>query len=50
MKESLNKEYITGLKLILKSELNAENKTTATGALVIPILRYRFATIKCELE
>jgi len=33
------------IKMILKSELNARNKITATGALTVPILRHSFGII-----
>ena len=39
MKERLKLEYNRRLRMILKSELNARNKITATGALAVPVLR-----------
>jgi hypothetical protein len=36
--------------MILKSELNARNKITATGALAVPVLRYSFGIINWRLE
>ena len=36
--------------MILKSELNARNKITTTGALAIPILRYSFGIINWRIE
>jgi len=36
--------------MILKSELNARNKITATGALAVPMLRYNFAIINWRTE
>ena len=36
--------------MIGKSEFNAKNKITATGALAVPELRYSFGTIKWRLE
>jgi len=36
--------------MILKSELNARNKITATGALVVPVLRYSFGIINWRIE
>jgi hypothetical protein len=42
MKEGLKNEYTTRLIMMQKSELNAKNKGTATGALAIPVLRYSF--------
>ena len=50
MKERLKKEYTKKLRMILKSELNARNKTTAIGALVIPVLRYTIGIINWRLE
>jgi len=50
MKESLKQEYSRTLRIILKSELNARNKITATGALAVPILRYSFGIIYWRTE
>jgi hypothetical protein len=50
MKERLKKEYTRRLRMILKSELNAENKITAVGALAIPVLRYSFGIFNWRLE
>jgi len=36
--------------MILKSELNARNKITATGTLTVPILRYIFCIINWRTE
>jgi hypothetical protein len=36
--------------MILKSELNAKNDITATGALVVPLLRYSFGIMNWRLE
>jgi hypothetical protein len=38
-KEGLKKEYIWRLRLILNTELSAENKMQATGSLAVPVLR-----------
>jgi len=45
MTERLKKEYTRTERMILKSELNAKNKTIAIGALVVPVLRYSFGII-----
>jgi hypothetical protein len=37
MKERMKKEYSRRLSMILKSELNAKNKTTAIGALDVRV-------------
>jgi hypothetical protein len=50
MKERLKKEYTRRLRMILKSELNAKNKSTATGTLAVPVLRYTFSIIIWRLE
>jgi hypothetical protein len=50
MKERLKQEYIRRLGMILKSELNARNKITASGALVVPELRYSFRIINWRTE
>jgi hypothetical protein len=36
--------------MILKSELNAKNKITATGTLAVPVLRYSFGMFNWRLE
>ena len=36
--------------MILKSDLNARNKITATGALALPVLRHSFGTINWRIE
>ena len=40
MKERLQQEYRRSLRMILKSELNAKNKTAAIGASAVPVLTY----------
>jgi hypothetical protein len=53
MKEKLSKEYTRRLKLVLKSDLNAINKTRAINSLAIPVLSYSFGIIdwtKAELR
>jgi hypothetical protein len=50
MKERLKQEYNRRLRMILKSELNARNKITATGALAVPVLRYSFGIINWKIE
>jgi hypothetical protein len=50
MKERLKQEYRWRLRMILKSELNARNKITATGALAVPVLRYSFGIINWKNE
>jgi hypothetical protein len=39
MKQILKKEYTRRLRMVLKSELNAKNKVTVTGALAVPVLK-----------
>jgi hypothetical protein len=50
VKDRLKQEYNRRLRMILKSELNARNKITATGALAVPVLRYSFGIINWRLE
>ena len=50
MKERLKQEQKRRLRMILKSELKARNKITATGALAVPVLRYSFDVITGELK
>jgi hypothetical protein len=45
MKERLKKQYTRRLRMVLKSELNAKNKSTAIGVLAVPVLKYGFSTI-----
>jgi hypothetical protein len=49
MNERLKKEYTRGLRMVLKSELNAKNKIIATGALDLPVLRCSFGIINWRL-
>jgi hypothetical protein len=50
IKDRLKQEYNRRVRMVLKSELNARNKITATGALAVPILRYSFGIINWRLE
>jgi len=50
MKARLKQEYNRRLRMILKSELNARNEITATGALAVPVLRYNFGIINWRTE
>ena len=50
MKGRLKQEYSRRLRMILKCELNARNKITAIGALVVPGLRYSFGMINWRSE
>jgi hypothetical protein len=50
MKGRLKPEYSRRLRMVLKSEMNARNKITATGALAVPVLRYSFGIINWTLE
>ena len=50
MKERLKREYNRRLRMIPKSELNARNKITTIGALVVPVLRYSFGIINWRTE
>jgi hypothetical protein len=50
MKERLKQEYRRRLRMILKSELNARNKITATGALAVPVLRHSFGIINWRTQ
>jgi hypothetical protein len=50
MRERLKQEYNRRLRMILKSELNARNTITATGALAVPVLRYSFGIFNWRIE
>jgi len=41
-RETLNKEYLRRLRLILGTELSEKNKIQEIGLLAIPVLRYSF--------
>jgi hypothetical protein len=49
-KEKLKKEYVRRLRLILNTELSANNKMQATGSLAVPVLRYSFGIINWHQE
>ena len=42
MKDKLKKEYFRRTRMILRSQLNARNKTTAINSLSVPVLTYSF--------
>jgi hypothetical protein len=44
-KEKLKEEYVRRLRLILNTELSANNKMQAIGSLAVPALRYSFGII-----
>jgi hypothetical protein len=46
----MKQEYNRRVRMILKSELNARNKITATGALAVLVLRYSFGIINWRTE
>jgi len=46
----LKQEYNKRLRMILKSEMNARNKVTATGTLAIPVLIYSFGIINWRIK
>lgn len=48
MKERL-KEYNKRLRMLLKSDMNANNKTAAIGPLAVPLFRYSFGIINWRL-
>jgi hypothetical protein len=50
MKERLKQEYTRRLKMILKYELKARNKSTVIGALAVPVLKYSFGIINWRIE
>jgi len=49
MKERL-KEHNKRLRMLLKSDMNAKNKTAAIGPLAVPLLRYSFGIINWRLQ
>jgi len=49
-KEKLKKEYLRRLRLILGTELSAQNKIQAIGSLAVPVLRYSFGNVNLYQE
>ena len=47
---AVHKEYGRRLRIIMKSEVNARNKITTIGAIVVPVLRYSFGIINWRIE
>ena len=45
MKDKILKEYIRRLRLVLTSQLNAQNKFHAINSLAVPVLLYSFAIV-----
>ena len=50
MKARWKKEYARRLRMILKSELNSNNKISVIAALAVPVLRSGFGVINYRLE
>jgi hypothetical protein len=50
LKEKLKKEYLRRLRLVLGTELSAENKIQAIGSLAVWVLRYSFGIINWHQE
>jgi len=49
-KETLKKEYLRRLKLVLGTELSAKNRIQAIGSLAVPVLRYSFGIFNWHRE
>ena len=49
-KEKLRKEYLGRLRLLLGTELSANNKIQAIGSLVVPVRRYSFGIVNWHQE
>jgi hypothetical protein len=45
-KEKLNKEYLRRLRLVLGTELSAENKIHPIATLAVPVLRHSYKIFK----
>jgi hypothetical protein len=50
MKDKIKKEYIKRIRLVLKSELNATNKSQAINALAVPVVTYSYNVINWTLK
>ena len=49
-KEKLRKEYLGRLRLVLGTELSANNKIQAIGSLAVPVLRCSFGIVNWHQE
>ena len=50
MKENIRTEYYRRIRLVLRSELNAVNRTNAINTLAIPVVTYSFNIINWTVE
>lgn len=50
MKEKIRKEYYRRIRMVLKSELNSENKLKAINNLAVPVVTYNFNIINWTLQ
>ena len=50
MKEKIRKEYYRRISLVLRSELNAVNRTNAINTLAVPVVTYSFNNISWTVE
>ena len=49
MKEKIRKEYNRRIRLVLKTELNSENRIEAINTLAVPVVQYNFNIINWNL-
>ena len=49
MKENLEKEYLTRVRKVLKSDLNSSNKIKAINTLAMPSLTYGYGVMKWSI-
>ena len=50
MKVKIRKEYKRRIKVVLKSELNARNKTAVINTLAVPVILYSYGVIDWKLD
>ena len=50
MKEKIRKEYYRRVRLVLRSELNDVNRTSAINTLTVPVVTYSFNIINWNIE
>ena len=50
MKEKIREEYYRRIRLVLRSELNAVNRTNAINTLAVPVVAYSFNIINWTVE
>ena len=50
MKEKIRKEYYRRVRLVTRSELNANHKIQAINSLAVPVVKYSFNIINWQIS